>query len=158
MKNKEYLDTYTLELLPAVRIYHIDKIIFFVPIVLLAHDVGEVDEGQHHPLLLHLRLLGDPEVVVAAHTQARLPQEPKEEENHLISTINILEIAKKKITSGTMSSALPSTGVSLWWLVSLTFTIVNRSQYLVIVIMLVIMMSKSLCTVTMVVTMILAVI
>ena len=69
-----------------------------------------------------------------------------------------MEIAKKKITSGTMSSALPSIGVSLWWLVSLTFTIVNRSQYLVIVIMLVIMMSKSLCTVTMVVMMILAVI
>ena len=80
-----------MELLPAVRIYHIDKVIFFVPSVLLAHDVGEVDEGQHDPLLLHLRLLGDPEVVVAAHTQARLPQEPNEEENHLISTINILD-------------------------------------------------------------------
>ena len=61
-----------------------------MPIVLLAHDVGEVDEGQHHPLLLHLRLLGDPKVVVAAHTQARLPQEPKEEENHLISTYLII--------------------------------------------------------------------
>ena len=141
-----------------MRIYHIDKVIFFVPSVLLAHDVGKVDEGQHDPLLLHLRLLGDPEVVVAAHTQARLPQEPNEEENHLISTIDILEIAKKTITSGTMSSAPPSTGVSLWWLESLTFTIVNRSQYLVIVIMLVIMMSKSLCLVTMVVMMILAVI
>ena len=141
-----------------MRIYHIDKVIFFVPSVLLAHDVGEVDEGQHDPLLLHLRLLGDPEVVVAAHTQARLPQEPNEEENHLISTIDILEIAKKTITSGTMSTAPPSTAVSLWWLVSLTFTIVNRSQYLVIVIMLVIMMSKSLCLVTMVVMMILAVI
>ena len=141
-----------------MRIYHIDKVIFFVPSVLLAHDVGEVNEGQHDPLLLHLRLLGDPEVVVAAHTQARLPQEPNEEENHLISTIDILEIAKKTITSGTMSSALPSTGVSLLWLESLTFTIVNRSQYLVIVFMLVIMMSKSLCLVTMVVMMILAVI
>ena len=136
-----------------MRIYHIDKVIFFVPSVHLAHDVGEVDEGQHDPLLLH-----DPEVVVAAHTQARLPQEPKEEENHLISTIDILEIGKKTITSGTMSTAPPSTGVSLWWLVSLTFTIVNRSQYLVIVIMLVIIMSNSLCLVTMVVMMILAVI
>ena len=147
-----------MKLLPAVRIYHIDKVIFFVPSVLLAHDVGEVDEGQHDPLLLHLRLLGDPEVVVAAHTQARLPQEPKEEENHLISTIDILEIGKKTITSGTMSTAPPSTGVSLWWLESLTFTIVNRSQYLVIVIMLVVMMNKSVCLVTMVVMMILAVI
>ena len=69
-----------------MRIYHIDKVIFFVPSALLAHDVGEVDEGQHDPLLLHLRLLGDSEVVGAAHTKAGLAQEPKEEEDHLIFT------------------------------------------------------------------------
>ena len=52
--------------------------------IFLSHDVGDVDEGQHDPLLLHLRLLGDPEVVGAAHTKAGLTQEPKEEEDHLL--------------------------------------------------------------------------
>ena len=109
--------------------------------IFLSHDVGDVDEGQHDPLLLHLRLLGDPEVVGAAHTKAGLTQEPKEEEDHLLLTSR--SKWTKTSTSGMMSSALPSTGKCLRSLVSSSFTIVSRSQYLGRVIVVLVLCDES---------------
>ena len=63
---------------------HINKqFLSLLPPLWPAQDVGDVDEGQHDPLLLHLRLLGEPKVVGAAHAQAGLPQEAKDEEDDL---------------------------------------------------------------------------
>ena len=72
------------DILAAVGVDYINKqLLSLLPPLWPAQDVGDVDEGQHDPLLPHLRLLGDTKVVGAAYAQAGQPQEAKEEEDDL---------------------------------------------------------------------------
>ena len=62
---------------------HFIILLSLLPPLRPAQDVGDVDEGQHDALLLHLGLLGQPKVVGATHPQAGLSQESDEEEADL---------------------------------------------------------------------------